>query len=80
MSGSPEAVVICGWELPAMDGRNQTLALLRSKKLTLTSPLQALGMFFDRVFLCSPDWPGIHCLEQVGLEFRNISLFSECWD
>jgi hypothetical protein len=28
--------------------------------------------FQDRVFLCSPDCPGTHTVDQAGLELRNL--------
>jgi hypothetical protein len=30
------------------------------------------GFFQDSVFLCSPDCPGTHSVDQAGLELRNL--------
>jgi hypothetical protein len=32
--------------------------------------------FQDRVFLCSPDCPGTHFVDQAGLELRNLTAFA----
>jgi hypothetical protein len=35
----------------------------------------------DRFSLCSPGCPGIHSVDQAGLELRSACLLTpECWD
>ena len=58
-----------------------------SAELHGSTKFNALFRFFwgggvqDRVSLCSPGCPGIHFVDQAGLELRNPpALPPECWD
>jgi hypothetical protein len=40
-----------------------------------------LGVFRDRVSLCSPGCPGTHCVDHADLKLRNLpTSVPKCWD
>lgn len=41
----------------------------------------SLPLFLGRVSLCSPSWPGLHCVTYVGLHLlKFLPQMPECWD
>lgn len=41
-----------------------------------------LSVLWERISLCSPGWPRVHCMDQDSLKLVGFFLpkFSKCWD
>ena len=66
--------VLWGWDTEAVRSL-ESLATLHVSCLILTTVLElCLLIFFfpqDRIFLCSPGYPGTHSVDQAGLDLRD---------